>query len=717
MSKQSEPSAEQKRVQKSENSFHTEAASFEAGSDIFQTAAPFTALGRQKPSIPQVMGLQHQIGNNATRRYLQRYHNQDALHLGRALQPMLGQLQRETEESAPETQVSWVPRAPVVWQRSGESADGRMSWSVKGNAEFPDQAPDKPAPEIKVAELQTTLNNGTRELGTALAKYSEPLDTLNDFFGIPGMTFSYELAALEAVAKEIENGVKVDFNALKVAIKGQGKLDQNSIQSAWAKRLVGDAALYDVVLAGKMALGLEIEFSVGLKAEDVLRLVRLAQAHRQMLKMAVQNKAWMQRLSQMVGKGSAKARRQLRRMIAKNKVLARKLAAQLMPQAAQVAASMLGRNLLKLVPVLNAYFLAQDVIAIVETLYGILSGKGYSFGIPDNVESMGDEAGEGSEAGEGAEGEQNAEPSSGTEAPSEEIPEWLQGVEDEAAGGGSEFQAAELHPNAQSIVSALRGRGYKLNVGDKNVLNQTIPAELNAEQMQALLQMVKKAKPSQADVFTVLGQLVDYVQAPPKPNQDQAGAKDQTGEGDVQIEGGDAPIEQLGTQQGGQESDINFEDEVIKGDGGNQGEGQSQQADGQDQQGSDLNFEDELVQGQGNAPDNAENPEFDYNFEVRDFMKRALQAMKQNSQLKGYSEIEPLTFNSLQVGSRFEGLVTVYMGLPQLEWVGGWAKFRVVHKHPNGQLDVERDAMPAYNKHGKYMGVLQSQIITVASLS
>jgi len=689
-------------------------------------ASPVSALKFPHARQPkQIALMQRAIGNRATQRFLQRV--EDA----------------PTNQATPLVAAGGRQPTPVQVKLKGNDYVGVVA---EGQLEHldPTEDPNAPTAPISAGEFGNTIKKGGVELSGALLKGTNPLDeTINNWLSFgPGITVSSSLAAFKLTSDMAYNDLKnvelgMNFGEIEVAL--QGKIDHHFMKTPWGQRFLGGSKLGDLLEERKISFSGTIKLSFSLPAEDALRLAQAAANHLRLKKMAYQNSKWIKKIAELKAKNkqlmaawkaaknamermnigamigeNRRALKQLGTIVAKNKKFGRKLIAETMKLLKGISKGM-AATLKKFIPILNLYFLASDVASVVELAYGLVSGKGYTFSL--GGEEGGDGSGDDLDAGSAAEGEgiegESAEENAGSADPE------FAGLEDEAAGGGDDYQKpVTLNANAELVYQVLmsRNQGWVSNE-DIGMIDQIVGADLTPAQMERLLATLNTAKLG-ANPFKNLTRIIEIThqaKAEPQAEPSQDGTGQSTG-GSGQGQG--TATEDGAGGGGNEEADIILleDDPSLDKAGANSAEDER----------VDLNVGEQNANApvpaqQGDAK-TAQPPQIDP--DIRDFMKRALVAITDKG-MNGYAEFGGKTYNELAPGDTFTGMVTVQIQTPitdgegnksvQNVWYGGQAQFKVLNKLGNGHIEVIRSVMQGYNQHGRFVGTIAAAKMTVES--
>jgi len=153
------------------------------------------------------------------------------------------------------------------------------------------------------------------------------------------------------------------------------------------------------------------------------------------------------------------SRQALAAKIRKNKKLGRSLLAET-AKLAKALSPALKATLSRFIPILNASFFITDTVKAIEVIYGLVSGKGYSFSMDDDAggSGEGDDPSSGRAAeGDGVAGESGEVKEAAEAAEAAEDAEFA-GLENEEAGGRPALKPAGLNPNAKEVYDALLQR-------------------------------------------------------------------------------------------------------------------------------------------------------------------------------------------------------------------------------------------------------------------
>ncbi|MBK9125356.1 MAG: hypothetical protein IPM16_19845 [Chloroflexi bacterium] len=268
-----------------------------------------------------------------------------------------------------------------------------------------------------------------------------------------------------------------------------------------------------------------------------------------------------------------------------------------------------------------------------------------------------------------------------------------------------------LNPNAALVFEILKDRtGSKLGGTDLAALDSIVPADMNAQDMERLLSALQTSKLS-SKPFKALTQVMTLA----KRARDAA-AVDPDKAGGTGGGAGGGVGQCVGPGEGGEEQG---------------GEVESENDQTYDETPANSQQTEQVELGADEQPDSpnpapkengqAAPPQIDP--DIRAFMTRALAAIEGQG-LGGYAEFDGgVSYNGLSVGDVFNGMAAVQVATQVRDaegqvttqdiWYGGEAKFKVLAKLPNGQLDVIRSVMQAYNKYGRFVGTVAAARMTV----
>lgn len=679
-------------------------------------ARPGTAA--ELPHSPaHLLRLQRTVGNRAVQRLLQREPAPEAAQQGGA--------------------VAIAQQQPTPVQLPLFKANDYVSAVIEGQIEYPNPDPNAPSPVISAGEFGQTLKSKSIEFSASLMKMPNPLDeSMNQWLDLgANVKVSTSLAAFKLATdmnyKDLKD-VEVGLNVGEIEIAFSGKFDHTTMQSGWGARLLGGTGIGQSLAKKKAVFVGTIKLNLALPAEDALRLAQIAAHHKQLRAMAYQTKMWKKKIAALkyarkelelawkttkdafarmniakqLGENAAEMRK-LGKAVAKNKKLGRKLLA----EAAKIAKSFsaaLKATLGRFIPIINALLLISDAVKAIEVIYGLITGKGYTFSL--GGEEGGDGSGEGLDGGSAAEGEGIDGESADANAAAEDAE--FAGAENQAAGGGDEFsKPAELNPNALLVYNLLINRtSGELSNSDMDMLNTIVSSDLGAEHMERLLSALQTARlgstpfKALAQVMTFTKQARDAVEN--KPSADGTGKQ---GPG-----AGNSPVEGEGGA-GAEEDIVLLEDDQSYGETQAQSQSSEQLAPNANENAPESANPVPAKQGETPAP-----PEIDP--DIREFMLRAMAAIGAGQ--GGYAEMDNgVTYNSLSPGDEFSGLVAVLVPTTSKNpegqviqsevWYGGEARFKVLQKLPEGQLSVIRSVMQAYNRYGRFVGTVGAAVMKV----
>lgn len=663
-----------------------------------------------RPRTPAgVLMLQRAVGNRAVRRLIQR-------EPAPAPAPQQGGT------------VAVAQQQPTPVQLPLFKAGDYVSAVVEGQIEYPNPDPNAPSPVISAGEFGQTLKAKSIEFSASLMKVPNPLDeSMNQWLGLgENVKVSTSLAAFKLATdmnyKDLKD-VDASLNLGEIEIAFSGKFDHTTMQSSWGAKLLGGTGIGQSLAKKKAVFVGTIKLSIALPAEDALRLAQIAAHHKQLRAMAYQTKMWKKKIAALkyarkelelawkttkdafarmniakqLGENAAELRK-VGKAIAKNKKLGRKLLA----EAARIAKSFsaaLKATLGRFIPIINALLLISDAVKAIEVIYGLITGKGYTFSL--GGEEGGDGSGEGLDGGSAPEGE-------GIDGESAEFA----GVENQAAGGGDEFsKPAELNPNALLVYNLLLNRtSGELSNSDMDMLNTIVSSDLGAEHMERLMAALQTAKLGSTP-FKALAQVMNFAKqardaVENKPSADGTGKLGPgAGSSPVEGEGGAGPDEDI----------VLLEDDQSYGETQAQPQSSEQLAPNSNENAPESANPVPAKQGEAPAP-----PVIDP--DIRDFMVRAMAAIGAGQ--GGYAEMDNgVSYNNLAPGDEFTGLVAILVPTTSKNpegqviqsdvWYGGEARFKVLQKLPEGQLSVIRSVMQAYNRFGRFVGTVGAGVMKV----
>lgn len=672
------------------------------------------------PNTPaSVMRLQRAIGNRAAQRLMQ----------------------RETGEPPSQgSPAAIAQRQPTAIQMSLFQVGDYVSGVAEGQIEYPDPTadPNAPSPVVSAAEFGHTFKRKAIEFSGSLMKVSNPLDeTMNQWLDLgQNVKVSTSLALFKFAGDLSYKDLRVleaSMNAGEIEIALSGRFDHTTMQTTWGQRLFGGTAIGQSLAKKRIVFAGTLKLSLALPAEDALRLGMLARHHKQLRAMAYQNKFWIQKLydQKLLRKALEKAwseardgytRINLSKQLGENKAMInaltkairknQRIAKSVLKEAVSLAKSFtpaLKATLGKLVPIINAYLLVSDTIKAIEAIYGMISGKGYTFSL--GGEEGGDGTGTDLNGGSAPEG-QGVEGEGGEETAAASEDAEFAGLENMPAGGGMEVVSpGSLNPNALAVYNILIKRtSGEPSAADLDLLNSMVSSDLNAEHMERLLATLQTAKLANTP-FKALTQVMQFTKQA-RDAVDNAPSADGTGKGQGAGDGGAQPV----GGGGGEDEDIILLDE-------DESYGQTQ-AQSQSGDNVDLNANEHAPdspnpvpaqQGQAPAP-----PVVDP--DIKAFMARAMAAIESGQQ--GYAEMDNApSYNNLAPGDVFRGMVAVLVPTTNKDgegvvtqsdvWYGGEAQFKVLQKLGSGELLVIRSVMQAYNRYGRFVGTVGAGTMTV----
>jgi len=309
---------------------------------------------------------------------------------------------------------------------------GYLSGNVEGSLEHLESSLPAAGPDagVSVGEFGHTLKAKSVELSASLLKMELPWDGINAWLNLGDhVKCSASLAAFKLTAdssyKDLKGVEDLGLSLGEFEVVMAGVFDHLTMQALWGVKYFGGTQLGRALAKKNMAFKGSIKLAIAVPAEDAVRLAHIAARHRQLLAMSYQNAVWIRRVKAAKAaqkellaawKGASSFERMslsarlaenrstlkvLGTNVAKNKKLARSILGEAV-KLAKGLGGVLKATLGKFIPVLNAYFLVTDTIKAVEVIYGLVTGKGYSFSL--SGEDGGSGEGDDPDAGSAAEG-------------------------------------------------------------------------------------------------------------------------------------------------------------------------------------------------------------------------------------------------------------------------------------------------------------------------